>query len=276
MLRTDYHTHTPLCHHADGTPEEFVRQAKALRLTHYGIADHAPMPPAREPFDDWRMLCSELPQYAEWIERARAEAGADLRILTGLECDWVPDIEPWVRELRSLCPCDYLIGSVHYLPHLGSVDDALYANKSITGDTEKDWQLYWQAVTEMIKSGLFDIIGHIDLVKIWGRIPSGDLMAYYTPALEALQETGTAVEINTAGWHKHCAEQYPALPLLRELLARRIPIVINSDAHYPQHLSRGWEQAVSLLQELTDKKLKQFDHPLTNRADISLKAYGSL
>lgn len=276
MLRTDYHTHTPLCHHAEGAPEAFAARAVQQGLHQYGIADHAPMPPDSEPYDDWRMLTAELPAYLGWIDRARAAAGdSSLQILCGLECDWVPGIEPWIQHLRGLHQWDYLIGSVHYLPGNGSVDDSLYADKSLTGSIEEDWAQYWQSIETMVRSGLFDIVGHIDLVKIWGRVPQGDLMQYYEPALQALQESNMAVEINTAGWHKHCAEQYPAIPLLRELLQRRIPIVINSDAHSPQHLSRGWEKAIELLQQLTDNRLQQFKHPVSAGATI-LQAYGSL
>ena len=276
MYRTDYHTHTPLCHHAQGQPEEFVMQASQLGLHQYGIADHAPMPPQMEPYDDWRMLASELESYEEWICTAKEIAkGTNLQVLSGLECDWVPGIEPWIRELRAMAPWDYFIGSVHYLPGNGSVDDSIYANKCLTNSTDEDWRLYWQSIESMVRSGLFDIVGHIDLVKIWGRVPQGDLMAYYEPVLRALQDSGMAVEINTAGWHKHCKEQYPAIPLLKELLQRRIPIVIDSDAHYPQHLSRGWEDAVALLRQLTGNQLKQFKHP-TRNGSTYLYAYGSL
>lgn len=276
MIRTDYHTHTPLCHHAEGTPEAFVQQAIQLGLQQYGIADHAPMPPDKEPYDEWRMLTAELPHYFEWIEQAKAAAsGSALQILQGLECDWVPGIEPWVAELRSRFRWDYLIGSVHYLPNNGSVDDSLYANKTLTGSIEEDWRQYWASVEALVRSGLFDIVGHIDLVKIWGRVPAGNLMPYYEPTLQALQDSKMAVEINTAGWHKHCKEQYPTIPLLRELLKRRIPIVINSDAHYPQHVSRNYDEAVSLLQALTDNKLRQFEHPTADGA-ATLLAYGSL
>lgn len=277
MQRSDYHTHTPLCRHAEGTPELFVAAALSQGLNDYGIADHAPMPPHQEPYDEWRMLCSELPEYIEWINQARrAAAGTPLRILSGLECDWVPGIAPWVNELRRRYKWDYLIGSVHYLRTHESVDDALYADKSITGDVDEDWRLYWQAITEMIKSDLFDIVGHIDLVKIWGRVPKGDLMRYYTPALEVLEASSMAVEINTAGLYKRCAEQYPTIPLLRELLKRRIPIVINSDAHRPEHLSRDWTRATALLQELSGNKLRQINVPLKHSPEISLHAYGSL
>lgn len=276
MQRTDYHTHTPLCLHAEGEPEQFVARALELGMLTYGIADHAPMPPEMEPYDNWRMRCADAPAYHEWIARARAAAGNRLRILTGLECDWLPGIESWVRHLRQEFACDYLIGSVHYLRRGESVDDSVYANRTITDSTEQDWQLYWQAVTDMINSGLFDIVGHIDLVKIWGRVPQGELRRYYTPALDALEHSGMAVEINTAGWHKHCAEQYPARGFLSELLARRIPIVINSDAHSPAHLSRGWEQAIALLQELTGHALQQREIPAVHNPHTILHAYGSL
>ena len=275
MLRTDYHTHTPLCHHAQGEPEEFVAQALALGMHSYGIADHAPMPQESEPYDDWRMLTEELPQYFAWVHRAKtAAAGTGLNILCGLECDWVPGIASHIEKFRNNYQFDYLIGSVHYLPTGGAVDDSVYANKCLTGSIEEDWELYWSSVLELIDSGLFDIVGHIDIVKIWGRVPTGDLMRYYEPVLNALQKQHMAVEINTAGLHKHCAELYPAAPLLRELLKRHIPIVIDSDAHYPEHLSRGWQEALELLQELSDSKLRQFE--LTTRSGAILQAYGSL
>lgn len=257
-----------------GEPDAFVAKALELGLHSYGIADHAPMPPEREPFDDWRMQSSELPKYLRWIEQAKEEAGkTNLHVLAGLECDWMPGIEPWIAELRRRVKWDYLIGSVHYLGEFGSVDDSLFSGKSQTGDVAEDWRLYWQAITDMCASGLFDIVGHIDLVKIWGRRPEGDLMRYYAPALEVLEGNGMAVEINTAGWHKHCAEQYPSVPLLRELLARRIPIVIDSDAHHPHHLSRGWEQGLTLLRELAGDRLRQIEFTPPHESSQPLLAY---
>lgn len=275
MLRTDYHTHTPLCRHAQGEPEAFVAQALALGMHSYGIADHAPMPPEKEPYDDWRMFYAELPQYIDWIDRARAAAaGSALNILYGFECDWVPGIAPYIEMLRRQHKPDYLIGSVHYLPTGGAVDDSVYANKCLTGSVDEDWSLYWSSVLSLVNSDLFDIVGHIDIVKIWGRVPQGDLMRYYEPVLAALENKQMSVEINTAGMHKHCAELYPAVPLLRELLRRHIPIVINSDAHAPQHLSRGWHEALELLRSLTSSNLRQFE--FATHSGAILQAYGSL
>lgn len=244
MYRTDFHTHTPLCRHADGEPEEFVRRALELGLAEYGIADHAPMP--QEPFDDWRMTRSELPAYFEWIARARRAAeGTGLVIRCGLECDWMPGIEPWIEELRGLYDWDYLIGSVHYLAPGWAFDNPDLKGSHKTGSLMGDWEAYWKLYAEMAQSGLFDIYGHCDLIRKWGETPSDNWAAMARHALHAMADSGGIMEINTAGFYTAGAEQYPATPLLKEAASLGIPIIINSDAHTPATLSRDYERAVA-------------------------------
>ncbi len=89
---SDYHVHTPLCHHATGWPMEFARRATELGLGELGFADHNPM---AEYFDDWRMLREELPRYHEEVEKARA-AFPQLPIRVGLECDFIAGREAWI------------------------------------------------------------------------------------------------------------------------------------------------------------------------------------
>ncbi len=253
MHRCDYHTHTPLCHHAEGEPEAFVQRALELGLCEYGIADHAPTP---HYYDDWRMLREELPAYISWVERAKAAAaGSDLRIRVGLECDWLPGCESWIEELSGLYNWDYLIGSIHYISTDDSFDNPIYSQRASIGkNNAEDWHNYWQRAGDMVKSGLFDFYGHLDIIKIWGHYPEGDLMPYYAPVLDALQADDGAVELNVAGWLKPCAEQYPSEAFLAELLARKIPICVNSDAHAPEQVSRLWEDGIALLQRLNGNK----------------------
>lgn len=246
-------------------PESFVARALRLSLSDYGIADHMPMP--EDNFDDWRMTDTQFPEYLAWIEEARQAAkGTKLRILAGMECDWLPGIEPWLRELRERYAWDYLIGSVHYLTRRATVDGDECAEHSISSSDAEDWSLYGAAVADMVKSGFFDIVGHMDLVKIWGRRPAADVLPYFHQVLEVLESSGMAVELNTAGWHKRCAEQYPGTPILQELLRRNIPIVINSDAHDPEHLSRDWEKGLHLLDKLAGGRLRQCTHPTATGA----------
>ncbi len=261
IRRSDYHTHTPLCLHAEGEPEAFVERALELGLTEYGIADHAPMPKRIEPFDEWRMREEQLPLYWDWVERARTAAkGTDLRIRVGLECDWIAGMEDWIVELRARYDWDYFIGSIHYLSTESALDDPVFGNRP--EQVQQDWDRYWGHVLDMVRSGLFDMYGHIDIMKIWGNYPKeGSLMSYYEPVLDALQEGDSIVELNVAGWHKPCAQQYPSEEMLRELLRRGVPIAVNSDAHMPSQLSRDWERGVELLTQLSPShSLQQIRH----------------
>ncbi len=239
-MPADYHTHTPLCRHATGTPEEYIAAASAAGLSEYGISDHAPARP--EPFDDWRMLEGELPEYFEWIARARAAAGA-MPVRAGMECDWLPGCADWIGELASRYPWDYLIGSVHYLG-AWDFDNPKWLGRWAEADVEEVWTLYWRTYADMARSRLFDIVGHPDLVKKFSHRPGGDLARFYEPAIAAIAESGAAVELNTAGWHKPCAEAYPH-PQFLELACRAgIPLVISSDAHAPGEVARDFVRAV--------------------------------
>ena len=149
-MPADYHSHTPLCHHAEGTPEQFVQAALKAGLTEFGISDHAPVQP--EPFDDWRMSADDLPDYLRWIDRARAEAGEILPIRAGLECDWLPGCEAWIESLAGKYNWDYLIGSVHYLTDW-DFDNPAWLERWAQTDFADAWDRYWQTYADMAENG---------------------------------------------------------------------------------------------------------------------------
>ena len=248
MDLTDYHTHTPLCLHAEGAVSEYVQAAQRARLVHFGIADHAPMPD--DDFDDWRMKASDLPAYLDWLAEAKTLLeGSTTELRCGLECDWIPNIEPWIEHLQQQNNWDYLIGSVHYLDNKWDFDNPQSLNFWSQTSVESAWDRYWELYLSMINSRLFTIAAHADLIRKFGHRPEGDLKRYYIPVTEALANTGMVLELNTAGWHKPCAEQYPCFDFL--VLAREadIPIVINSDAHSPSEVARDFAQALELIKK---------------------------
>lgn len=246
-MPADYHTHTPLCRHAEGTPAAFVDAAVAAGLSEYGIADHAPARP--EPFDDWRMREAELPAYLDWIAEARHHAAGRLPVRAGLECDWLPGCEHWIDDLAGRHDWDYLIGSVHYLSDGWNFDSPYTLDRWAKEDIGQAWTLYWQAYTAMAESALFDLLAHPDLIKKFGHRPDGDLTRFYEPAIAAIAASGGAIEINTAGWHKPCGEQYPAESFLRLAAQADIPLVLSSDAHAPGELARDFDKAGMLARE---------------------------
>jgi len=124
----------------------------------------------------------------------------DLRL--GLEVDFIPGREDRIANLIERCELDYAIGSVHFLGDR-AVDDADYDVWQSGRSPEQIWRRYFETLAEAARSGLFDILAHPDLVKIWGdprRRPEGDLRRYYEPAVEAIVEAGIAVEVSTAAY----------------------------------------------------------------------------
>jgi len=266
-MLADYHTHTPLCLHAQGEPEEYIDSAIAAGLQEYGISDHAPQSP--EPFDDWRMLEEHLPEYFQWIARARNHAGGKIPVRAGLECDWLPDCHDWIHHLSQTHEWDYLIGSIHYLGDQWEFDNPKWLGRWAQTDVDQVWTAYWEQYAQMARSGLFDFLGHPDLIKKFSYTPEGDLRRFYDPVIDAIVEGGAAIELNTAGFHKPCAEQYPSAEFLQIAAQAGIAITISSDAHAPDEVARDFDKALALVREAGFTELARFEkrtisqHPLS-------------
>ncbi|MFZ4767003.1 MAG: histidinol-phosphatase HisJ family protein [Roseimicrobium sp.] len=242
----DYHTHTPLCKHAVGHPREYAAHAAALGLPELGISDHSPM---REPFDDWRMSWEEFPIYLGMVEEARAEFPM-LPVRLGLEVDYLPGHETWIEELSQAADFDYLIGAVHYLAPGWDVDNPKHLSRFAEGNVEDIWRLYFKLYEEAIRTRLFDFMAHPDLPKKFGHRPIGDLRRFYEPVIQALVDTGTAFEINTAGLRKDVREMYPAREFLTLARSANVPLLINSDAHAPGEVGADFTSAMALAREV--------------------------
>ena len=116
------------------------------------------------------------------------------------------------------------------------------------------WRRYFETLGEAARSGLFDILAHPDLVKVWGGErprPDGDLRRFYELAMEGIAESGVAVEVSTAGLRKPVGELYPARAVPGDVRSTRAcPIALSSDAHVPDQLGFGYERALELLDAL--------------------------
>jgi histidinol-phosphatase (PHP family) len=128
---------------------------------------------------------------------------------------------------------------------------------------EQIWQRYFQTIGDSARSGLFDVLAHPDLVKVWGRdrpLPEGDLRRYYEPAIEAIAESDIAVEVSTAGLRKPVKELYPAPAFLEMCLEAGAPIALSSDAHRPEDIGADYDSALELLGQLGIGELCVFEH----------------
>jgi histidinol-phosphatase (PHP family) len=265
-LLTDYHVHlrpddadaTPARHFTADNAERYRETAAERGIEELGSAEHvyrftAALDVWEHPF--WREYArDDLDAYCGFVREE-----TDLRL--GIEADFVPGREDRMASLLDGRDWDYVVGSVHFLRDR-SLDTEEYSVWGAGESPERVWRRYFETVAESARSGLYDIVAHPDLVKVWGTSaprPEGDLRRYYEPAVEAFAESGIAVELSTAGWRKPAAEQYPSRPFLEMLVAAGCPLALSSDAHVPDQLGFEYERAVDLLGELGVTEIAVFE-----------------
>ena len=254
-LPADYHLHTPLCRHAVGEPVDYARRAVELGLTEIGFSDHAPM--ARDDFDDWRMAARQLDDYVAKVRLAQATF-PQLTIRLGLEVDYLPGQEDWIRQLAARQPWDYFIGSVHYVSGGWDIDSPFKRELWEKADVDAVWTEYFDRLTQAAASGLFEIIGHTDLPKKFGHRPRHDLTPRIAKFLDACQATDTAIELNTAGLRKECREIYPSRAILELARAKDVAITFGSDAHTPDEVGADFAAARQLARDVGFDSWRRF------------------
>lgn len=241
-MRVDLHNHTARCNHASGTMEAYLEAAIKQGIQVYGFSDHAPM--AFDP--KYRMSMEERTRYEEEIRTLARQFQGKIEVLAAYEVDYLPGyMEKEILEAEV----DYLIGSVHFLDGWG-FDNPEFIGEYDNRDIDDVWKLYFQRIGEMAQAGLFQIVGHLDLIKVFGFFPKNDIAPVIRRALEAIKEADMAVEISSAGWRKKVGECYPAPSILETIRKMEIPVTFGSDAHAPEQVGWKMEESVALAKSL--------------------------
>ena len=238
----DLHNHTALCNHAEGTMREYIQKAISQSVDIYGFSDHAPME-----FDKkYRMSFNDMKQYQNSVLELKESFKDQIDIRLGYEVDYLPGYMD-----RSILDADvdYLIGSVHFIDGWG-FDNPEFIGKYNEIDIDEIWQKYFDTIEEMAKSKFFDIVGHLDLIKVFKFMPTKDIKDIASNALDAISKAGMVIEINSAGLRKPTKELYPSKELLLMARERDIPITFGSDAHSPNQVGYGRDDAYKLAKEV--------------------------
>jgi len=265
-LLTDLHVH--LRPDADGTPaSEYFTAANAERyreaatergIGELGVSEHVHrFAAALEVWDHpfWReQATDDLDAYCAFVREE-----TDLRL--GIEADFVPGCEERMANLLDARDWDYVIGSVHFLRDR-SVDMPGEWGVWRSDSPEKIWARYFETLGEAARTGVYDVLAHPDLVKVWGPqspTPEGDLRRFYERAMAGIADSDVAIEVSTAGLRKPVAEIYPAAPFLEMCLEAGRPVALSSDAHLPEQLGYEYERAVEWLEGLGVTELAAFE-----------------
>jgi len=249
-MRIDLHNHTTRCNHAEGTVDEYIQRAIELGIDIYGFSEHAPMD-----FDShYRLSFEEMQAYTNDILSAKERYKNDINILFGYEVDYLPGhMDDRVLNAKV----DYFIGSVHFIDKW-SFDNPEFIAGWKDKDIDEIWKAYFEATEAMAKSGKFDIVGHLDLIKVFKFMPKQDTRILAKNALKAIKRSNMVLELNAAGLRKPVAEAYPSKTLLQEAYALDIPITFSSDAHSVEQVGFGYEEVLALAKDIGYTKAVTF------------------
>jgi histidinol-phosphatase (PHP family) len=231
-LPLDAHLHTEQSPDSAVPIDVYASLAVERGIAEIAITDHVDFDP-RDPAYN----------YSRFDDRERVVRGAAERwaregvvIRFGAELTfnrrWEADVRDHLRQHHY----DYVIGSVHDWPESPYWPSRVHA--WIQGRSlDEVVAPYYAEIIAAARSGLFDTIGHLDVVKryLHPHITAEDLGQrpdLQEPALRAIIESGVSLEVNSSGLRYPGAETYPSAAVVaryRELGGERV--VVGSDAH---------------------------------------------
>lgn len=267
---TDYHVHLETGPYTLEWLKQYLDKAKEIGITDLGFSEHAyrfqqTSHLLANPWINARQT-EDIDEYIGLVTQAK-ELGLPVKL--GIELDYTPGKEPELAEFINSYPWDYVIGSVHWIGNWG-----FDLKEMIAGWDERPvidiYEDYFTIIEGLLDSQLFDILGHLDVIKVFGhRTEPGTetrLAAVYDRVVDKVVASGIVVEMSTAGLRKPVGELYPGPDLMERLVTAGVPMLINSDAHHPSQVGEFYQEGLAYLEEYGIDQLTLF----TNRERIQV------
>ena len=145
---------------------------------------------------------------------------------------------------------DFVVGSVHFVGDHAVDHDGYEVFDHRSQRPDELWRRYFETLGEAARSGLFDILAHPDLVKLWGvsQARAGGRPAALLRSRDGRhRRVADRVEVSTAGLRKPVGELYPSAAFLEMCVDAGCPVALSSDAHVPADVGRDYDAALELL-----------------------------
>jgi histidinol-phosphatase (PHP family) len=232
-MRTDVHAHTTF---SDGSElSAMVDAAEGAGLDALGLTDHCIVTEdafgRRAKYD----LVETYERRRAAIDAARAET--DLTLYDAAEVSYAAGETDAIREFLSTADFEYTIGSVHFAGEYDYTADAPYADaddESRRAAVER----YYDAVVALVESGLFDVLGHLDLPERRAALRGFSRPEDYERVAAALADSRTVPEINAGRVHRSLGRVHPDTEMLSPFCDRGVGFVLGTDSHRPDELTR--------------------------------------
>ncbi|QCC86541.1 histidinol phosphate phosphatase [Desulfovibrio desulfuricans] len=247
MICADIHNHT-LASHGLASVGEMFAAAVARNLAWYGFSEHSPLPPGYSCPLYKGDLAVTFPVYAAEVQALReqtlgqpacccGQSPALPRVLMGMELDWLPVNTPWMQNMVSRYPFDYIIGGLHFVDDLPVGSPRSWGPEVDQAQRFARYDAYYEAMFGLAGSGMVDVVAHPDFIKVccyddfqaWLSQPASE--ERIAAVLEAMRNSDTAMEISSAGLRKPFHEPYPGPVIMRLAADLGLSVSFGSDAH---------------------------------------------
>lgn len=251
-MKFDLHTHHFRCGHADGNIRDYIEAAIAADLQVIGISDHTPYfgSPEEQPFPAISMAKADFAGYVQEVLDLKREYEGKIKVLLGIESDYFPDHAQVYQQALTAYPFDYIIGSIHHVRDVSIFNKNRW--KKLTPQQQvADKEEYFNLIRQSARSGMFQIIAHMDAMKgnypLFSEIKADEAIE---ETLKVIAESGLAIEINTSGKTKLCGGWYPSNAILEVAHHHGVDLTFGSDAHKPSRVGDEFDEVAKVLKEI--------------------------
>lgn len=234
----NYHGHTMHCKHGIGTTREHIEAAIEFGLEEVAITEHVPIKGkklSRIDYDDFEAFITEL-------NNLKIEYRDRIKVLAGLECEYIPEIMADHLELKAKYDIDFLVLG-HHFSNLSQPGHYYFETSSNEMIDE-----YIENTIKAVESGHFSLFAHPDV--IFNKLPANEyLLAKSEELLDVCKEHDMVVEINGNGMRNN--KGYPNREFWKLAKTYDLTVVINADSHAPQEIyDYGVKAAYDFAKEL--------------------------
>jgi len=264
----DYHIHTILCNHAQGSMEAYIKKAVSMGFNEICFLDHLTL---TEPGHKFSMTPEEVPLYFNAVQMLKRRYIGIINIKAGLEIDFNPFYVGLFQKISGSYAFDVIGSSLHFP---GGIDVVSRKSEWSRGEKDSDYiyGLYIESLDKMLDHSYFDLVCHLDLVKKFGGNPSRSFENEFDSIIEKISRKKLTVEVNTSGYIHPAEEAYPSFDIIKKCCKSGVEITIGSDAHDPESIGQHYDTVLPLILQAGYRRISVFTQ--RKRSEIPLPAGG--
>ncbi len=266
-MKINYHIHTTFSDGSSSMPD-YCKAAIQKGFDEIAFTDHLTVFPdgSVEPHS---LSLLKLESYVREVKTVSEKYKDRLTVRLGLEVDYIPGNENILEDVLKNYDFDLLIGGVHFVGNIcidSSRQRRVMEQEVKRNGFNKFYSAYLSIVAKAIETGFFDILGHMDLVRIWGFTPSnGDFEEQRV--LNLVKRKNMCLEVSSRGMRQPVKSIYPSHRIMSEARELEIPIVIGTDAHTSEEIDYAYDFLTSYVRTFGYTRVATFNrHRILEKA----------